>query len=47
MLQTLWDNNCGFQGFNMGSTSWPRIAYKAGGQSQKDLDETYEEELDY
>lgn len=46
MLQTLWDNDCGFQGFNMGTTSWPRIAYKAGGQSQKDLDEMYEEELE-
>lgn len=43
MLETLWKEECGFQGFNLGSTSWPRIAYKAGGQSNKDLEESYED----
>lgn len=44
MLDTLWKEECGFQGFNLGSTSWPRIAYKAGGQSNKDLEESLEED---
>ena len=44
LLETLWEEECGFQGFNLGSTSWPRIAHKAGGQSNKDLEESYEED---
>ena len=43
LLETLWEEECGFQGFNLGSTSWPRIAYKAGGQSSNDLEESYED----
>ncbi len=44
MLETLWEKECGFQGFNTSTTSWPRIAYKAGGQSNTDLAESYEED---
>ena len=44
MLEDLWKSNCGFEGFNMGTTSWPRVTYKAGGQSSKDLEEIYGED---